>query len=1352
MHSTTRSMRCFRHATALAAALAALVISFTGARAADTPDPATVTVAGSLQSEAGCSGDWDPSCPATRLTLDAADRVWQGSFDLPAGSYEYKAALNGGWDENYGLNARRGGDNIALNLAADTRVKFYYDHETHWITSNRNSVIAVAPGSFQSELGCPGDWDPSCLRSWLQDPDGDGIYTLLAQTIPAGNYEAKVAINEGWDENYGQGGAQNGSNIPFTVTNDCAAMLFRYDPVSHVLTIEAAPVVDLQPNSVTIAGSLQSELGCPGDWDPACATTHLDYDANDGVWQKTFDVPAGSYEYKVPLNDSWDENYGANAQRNGNNIALNLAATEPVKFYYSHRTHWVTSNKNSVIAVAPGSFQSELGCPGDWDPSCLRSWLQDPDGDGIYTFTTAVLPPGNYETKVALNEGWDVNYGAGGVLNGPNIAFTVPTACAQLTFVYDSVTHELLVTTAGGPRGNLNLARAHWLTRDTLAWNASAPAGSSFFLHADLDGVLKLTPDGVSGGSAVALTVDPAGLSPALKEKFPYLATYTALKLDTLSKTDVAALLKGQLAVSAVAADGKPIDATSVQIPGVLDDLYNYSGALGVTYTNSVPTLRVWAPTARAVRLLIFNDSNPATAPTSVAMSGDSVTGVWAATGSPDWTGKFYLYEVDVFVRQTGKLETNRVTDPYSLTLSTNSQRSQIVDLDSPSLKPNGWDRLVKPPLAAASDVSLYELHVRDFSASDNTVPAALRGTFKAFTTPNSAGMRHMSYLALAGITHVHLLPAFDFATVNEDKSAWKSPGDLSAFAPDAPDQQAAITAIADEDGFNWGYDPWHFFAPEGSYSTNPDGSTRVREFREMVQSLNKAGLRVVMDVVFNHTTAAGQDSKSVLDRIVPGYYHRLNADGNIETSSCCQNTASEHAMMEKLMVDALTVWAKAYKVDGFRFDLMGHHMKSNMEKIQNTLHALTPAKDGVDGSKIYLYGEAWNFGEVANNARGINAVQANIGGLGIGSFNDRGRDGARGGGPFSPVQDQGFLSGLFTDPNGTPQGTPDEQRARLLHQKDWVRVTLAANLKDVEFENATGAWIKGSQLDYNGQQAGYTWAPQESINYVSAHDNEPLFDAVQLKAPPAATLSDRVRMNNLGVSLIGLGQGIPFFHAGDELLRSKSMDRDSYNSGDWFNRLDFSYTFNGWGAGLPVASKNQSNWGIMQPLLANPALKPGPAEIRRAFEHFAETMTIRSSMHLFRLPTAEAVNAKLRFHDTGPSQQAGLIVMSLSDNTTNRFASCTATPGLGRGKTARVGNATFKLVRPLPDFDTAVVLFNADDQAVTWSEPDLIGLKLRLHPVQASSSDPLLRSTRFDEATGTFTIPPRTTAVFVCR
>ena len=212
------------------------VIVPTPAFASHTPDPGSVTVAGSLQSELGCSGDWDPACAAAHLTYDAADTVWQGTWSLPAGSYAYKAALNDGWGENYGLNAAPNGADIPL-AAPGGNVKFYYDHKTHWITDNQSSVIATVPGNFQSALGCAGDWDPGCLRSWLQDPDGDGIYTFETTALPAGNYEAKVAINESWDENYGAGGVQNGPNIPFTVPFNNAQVSFSYNASTHALTI-----------------------------------------------------------------------------------------------------------------------------------------------------------------------------------------------------------------------------------------------------------------------------------------------------------------------------------------------------------------------------------------------------------------------------------------------------------------------------------------------------------------------------------------------------------------------------------------------------------------------------------------------------------------------------------------------------------------------------------------------------------------------------------------------------------------------------------------------------------------------------------------------------------------------------------------------------------------------------------------------------------------------------------------------------------------------------------------------------------------------------------------------------------
>jgi pullulanase len=474
------------------------------------------------------------------------------------------------------------------------------------------------------------------------------------------------------------------------------------------------------------------------------------------------------------------------------------------------------------------------------------------------------------------------------------------------------------------------------------------------------------------------------------------------------------------------------------------------------------------------------------------------------------------------------------------------------------------------------------------------------------------------------------------------------------------------------------------------------------------------------MDVVYNHTNAAGQNDHSVLDKIVPGYYHRLNSDGVIETSSCCPNTASEHTMMEKLMIDSLVTWAGEYKVDGFRFDLMGHHMLANMIHARDALTAVSP--------DIYLYGEAWNFGEVANNARGVNAIQANLGGSGIGSFNDRIRDGVRGGGPFSGLQDQGFITGLFYDPNGTGQGTPAEQEDRLKQEADWIRVSLAGGLAGYTLIDRFGNTVTADQIDYNGQPAGYTDDPQEIINYIAAHDNETLFDAVQLKVPVATSMADRVRVQNLGISIVTLGQGVPFVHAGMDMLRSKSMDRDSYNSGDWFNRLDFSYAADNWGVGLPVASKNQSNWPIMQPLLANPALEPDGSHIEATAAHMREMLAIRKSSPLFRLRTEAEVSAQLEFLNTGPSQIPGLIVMALHDP----------------GRALDAGRAAD------PSQGDIVVLFNATDDPQVFTAASYAGHHFALHPVQQASTDPVVQTSTYERATGTFSVPARTTAVFV--
>lgn len=927
------------------------------------------------------------------------------------------------------------------------------------------------------------------------------------------------------------------------------------------------------------------------------------------------------------------------------------------------------------------------------------------------------------ETTMTRNQSLAQTYNTDSTSDEVAVSFTIANDADILFFDYPS-NDTLTSISEGTPTGNLAIARAHWVRQDMILWNITGAPTYTYELHGAADGTLELGANGIKGSRLLPLTWANDGPGEAVLTLFPHLQGFTTLKLDPADLAQVPGLLTGQIAVLARDDTGAIIDATGLQIPGVLDDLYDYRGGLGVSYNGAVPTIRVWAPTARQVRVLRFADSLSTTQPFSSPMLLDRATGVWSITGAADWTNQFYLFEVEVYVPATGKIERNLVTDPYSFSLSTNSTRSQIVNLNDPALAPTGWATLQKPDLSAPEDIVLYELHVRDFSITDYSVPAQARGTFKAFTVTNSNGMQHLKTLAQAGLTHIHLLPVFDIASIEEERAQQKRPdlAHLAALAPDSEEQQAAIYLTRDKDGFNWGYDPFHYTTPEGSYSTNPDGSTRIVEFRAMVQALNTSGLRVVMDVVYNHTHSNGQNPNSVLDRIVPGYYHRLNEIGAVENSTCCSNTATEHRMMEKLMLDSLRTWAMAYKLDGFRFDLMGHHMRRNMEQVRAMLDSLTLENDGVDGKRVYMYGEGWNFGEVANGRRGLNAAQLHVGGLGIGTFNDRLRDAARGGGSFSGYQDQGFITGLADAPNGSDQGSPEAQREKLLQSMDQICVGLAGNLKAFRFVSWRGETVSGEQVLYNGQPTGYTLAPREHIAYVSAHDNETLFDAVQAKAPADMPMAERVRMHNLGISLVALAQGIPFFHAGDDLLRSKSLDRNSYNSGDWFNRIDWTGQESTWGAGLPPAADNWDKWPLLKSLLGNPALKPTPTDRAAARNHFREMLQIRKSSPLFRLRTAEDIQANVRFGNTGPHQLPGVIVMTLTDGTSNVD----------------------------PHYAQIVVVFNSTGTTQTITEGCQAQTGFSLHPVQAASADTVIKTATFDQATGSFMVPGRTTAVFV--
>jgi len=509
---------------------------------------------------------------------------------------------------------------------------------------------------------------------------------------------------------------------------------------------------------------------------------------------------------------------------------------------------------------------------------------------------------------------------------------------------------------------------------------------------------------------------------------------------------------------------------------------YVYDGDdLGATVRLGETFFKVWAPTASAVKLNLFEAGNGGSAYDSVDMIR-SDKGVWYAS-APCGHGTYYTYTV------TTAVGTQEAVDPYARAVGVNGDRGMVVDLDSTD--PDGFtaDRFYQG-LSSYRDAAIWEVHVRDFS---NTIASSqYPGKYLAFTETgltNSAGLPvGIDYVKDLGVTHVHLQPVYDYATVDESS--------------DAPQ-------------FNWGYDPKNYNVPEGSYSTDPyHGEVRINEFKQMVQSLHDNGLGVIMDVVYNHT----YDLNSNLNRIVPYYYYRYDSMGAASNGSGCGNeTASDRAMFRKFMVDSVCYWATEYHVDGFRFDLMALHDTDTMQAIESALHAINP--------QAILYGEGWTGGTTPLNPnkqatqQNIAKVVATGGGIGaVAVFNDVIRDG---------------LKGSVFDPKGTGyiNGSASKTNA------DRVIFGLQGGVKT----------------------SAASWGVQDAmvINYMSSHDNHTLWDKLALSAPDA-DVSYRLAMNRLGAAAVWLGRGTPFMLAGEEMLRTKDGDANSYRSSDAVNNLDW--------------------------------------------------------------------------------------------------------------------------------------------------------------------------------------------------
>lgn len=860
-------------------------------------------------------------------------------------------------------------------------------------------------------------------------------------------------------------------------------------------------------------------------------------------------------------------------------------------------------------------------------------------------------------------------------------------------------------------------ARAIWLDARTIRW-PGAPSDGRYVLYGSDRARLQLQHGAPVRGaqSRVRVRGASAELAPEVRARFGYLAEGATLTVP-VSQSALDALYRGQLVLVREDAEGNVLDATRTQLAGALDDRFASAESiadLGVRLHARATSFRLWAPTAKSVSLCIY-PSPTANATRRIPMTRDVRTGAWSVRFNQSLSGQYYRYLVTVFAPSAGVV-VNRVTDPYAVGLSANSERSAVLDLAASDLMPAGWRQHATPTrVKAPTDLAIYELHVRDFSMSDPEVPPAHRGKYVAFAEPSSFGVRHLKALAEAGITDVHLLPVFDIATIPEEGCITPE----VSGGPASAEQQATVMASADRDCFNWGYDPYHYTVPEGSYSTDAmDARVRVREFRQMVQALHGLGLRVGMDVVYNHTSAGGQHAHSVLDRIVPGYYHRLNADGAIENSTCCSNTATEHRMMGKLMIESAVTWAAQYRIDSFRFDLMGHQPRAAMERLQL-------AVDSATGRHIHLIGEGWNFGEVADGRRFVQASQLSLNGSGIATFSDRGRDAVRGGSAGDngddQVKRQGYINGLAYDRN---EMAPPDGAAELRPVADMVRVGLAGTIRGFRMEDSNGHVQALASLSYGGgQPAGYVSEPGDVVNYVENHDNQTLFDLNVFKLPLGTSREDRARVSVLGAAIVAFSQGIAYFHAGQELLRSKSMDRNSYDSGDWFNRLDFTLRDNGFARGLPPQRDNGASWDLMRPRLADPSIAPSPDDIRFARDATLDLLRIRSSTPLFRLRTAREIEARLHFHNTGPSQDPTVIVGEIDG-------------------------------RMMPDaiYDGVLYAINVDTVSHRLVLPELAGRSYTLHPVHRAleAADTRAASATWDASQGVISVPARTAVVWV--
>ena len=543
-------------------------------------------------------------------------------------------------------------------------------------------------------------------------------------------------------------------------------------------------------------------------------------------------------------------------------------------------------------------------------------------------------------------------------------------------------------------------------------------------------------------------------------------------------------------------------------------------------YTPEVTNFTLWAPTADEVRLMLFDTGDSGHAYETVSMVADK-EGTWTAKVEKDLIGKFYTFNVKIKDKWMG--DTPGIN---AKAVGVNGKRAAIIDMNATD--PEGWAADKRPALACPADAIIYEMRHRDISI-DTSSGIQRKGKFLAFTEEGTLSPEQLAtgidHLKELGVTHVHLLPSYDYASVDETR--------------------------LDENKYNWGYDPQNYNVPDGSYSTDPyDPSVRTKEFKQMVQALHKAGIRVVLDVVYNHTF---NTAESNFERTVPGYFYRQMPDGSFADASACGNeTASNRPMMRKYMIESVLHWINEYHLDGFRFDLMGIHDIATMNEIRKAATAVDPS--------IIIYGEGW-AAKAPQMPEDSLAMKANTYRMpGIAAFSDEMRDGLRG--PFNDNHQGAFLAGV---PGG----------------EESIKFGIVGAIKHPQVDNDLVNYSKAS------------WAeqPTQMVSYVSCHDDMCLVDRLNASVP-GITPQELIKLDKLAQTAVFTSQGIPFIYAGEEVMRDKKGVHNSYQSPDSINAID-------WKRKAEHADVFAYYKGLIQLRKNHPAFRMGDADLVRKHLEF---------------------------------------------------------------------------------------------------------------------------------------------------